>query len=327
MRVGVDVFTIRELNLDPYMTIDYLSGQNFEGAQYGGIRSLSEKLDKGELENIRAYADAKKMYSHVSVAAVNPVIFKGSFDELKKRLEEEIAAAAAGNWHELHSCINAGMERYEHPIPWSVHVNQCIRLINSLRPTLEKYGSRINIETHGEATFDILKVIEATGTHLTGVCLDTANTLVNAEDPVLAAKRVAPYIHLTHTKDAIVCFCQDGILRQGKPPGMGNVDFEKILPILGEFCPELPLSIEDHKWLFTARIFESDWIAKNPELTPFELGQVVRLAWETQQKLFKGEMPSIDEYEATPYLDEMEERLSYGRKYLTRLLQKLNLYS
>lgn len=326
MRVGIDVFTIRELNLTPMQQVDYILERGFEGLQYGGLRSLSKSLDVGELREVRAYADSKNVYTHVSVSQVNPVASSLSFDELRATLEEEIAAAAAAGWHELHSCINAGMERYEHPIPWRRHVDECIKLINQLRPTLEKYGSRINIEDHGEATFDILRVIEHTGSHLTGVCLDTANTLVNAEDPVLAAKRVAPYTHLTHTKDAIVAFCDEGVIRQGKAPGMGDVDFDKVLPILGQYSPQLPLSIEDHKWFFTARIFDQDWIDRNPELTPYELGQFVKLAWGTQKKLFAGEIPSMEEYEKTPYLEEMDARLAFGRDYLTNVLKKHNLY-
>ena len=326
MRVGIDVYTIRELNLNPYQVIDYLADHDFEGVQYGKIRKLSETLDTGVLRDIRAYADTKNKYTHVSVTAVNPVIFDGGFDMLKKCLEEEIAAAAAACWHELHSFINAGFERYEHPIPWSVHVDGCIQLMNALRPTLEKYGSRINLEDHGEATFDILKVIECTSPHITGVCLDTANAFVNGEDPVLAAKRVAPYTHLTHTKDGIICFTNDGIIRQGKPPGMGNVDFETILPILGEYCPHLPLSIEDHKGLFTAKIFDKDWFEKNPELSAYELGQFVKQAWITQQKISAGEIPPVADYEAASYLNEMEERLSFGRQYLNDLLHRLNLY-
>ena len=326
MRIGIDTFTIRELSLDPYQTIDYLRKLGFEGAQYGSIASLSEALDPGKLKDIRAYADSFGMYTHVSVSCVNPVTYAGSFDELTERLMKEIKAAASGNWHELHSMINGGMERYEHPIPWSVHVSQCIKLINTLRPTLEKYGSRINLETHGEATFDVLKVIEATGEHLTGVCLDTANTLVNAEDPVLAAKRVAPYTHLTHTKDGIVFFSENGITRQGKPAGQGNVDWEQVLPILGKYSPDLPLSIEDHKWLFEAKIFDRDWIEKNPELTPYELGQFVKLAWKTQQKLYAGELKAVAEYEAVPYMEEMEDRIVSGQKYLKELLIRLGLY-
>lgn len=326
MRVGIDTFTIRELNLSPRGCLDFVKARGFEGVQFGNIRSLSGKLDKGELKDLRDYAESQDLYSHVSLTCINPYLYKDGFDALKACLTKEIEAAAAGGWHELHTYINGGMERYEHPVPWSRHIEAAIKMINQLRPTLERFGSRINIETHVETTFDILRVIEGTGEHLTGVCLDTANTLVNAEDPVLAAKRVAPYIQLTHTKDAIVAFCDTGIIRQGRAPGMGNVDFEKVLPILGEYCPDLTLSIEDHKWLFTADIFDEVWISKNPDLTPFELGQFVKLAWETQKKMISGEIPSIEEYEKTPYLDEMEERLTFGRDYLNGLLKKLDLY-
>lgn len=325
MRVGIDVFTIRELNLDPFQQVDFVRQRGFEGLQYGGVRSMSETLDVGKLREIHRYCDDNGMYSHVSVTTVNPITSSLSFDDLKASLIEEITAAAQAGWHELHSVINVGSERYTHPIPWCRHVEGAIKLINQLRPTLEKCGSRINLETHGESTFDILKVIEATGTHLTGVCLDTANTLCNAEDPVMAARRVAPYTHLTHTKDGLVCFCEKGVLRQGKAPGMGSVDFEKVLAVLGEYTPDLPLSIEDHKWLFTADIFDPDWIAHNPELTPEEMGQFIKLAWEGQQKLFRREIPPIDEYEAVPYLDQMEERLAVGRDYLKALLKRLNL--
>ena len=114
--------------------------------------------------------------------------------------------------------------------------------------------------------------------------------------------------------------------RQGKPPGQGNVDWEMILPILGKYNPDLPLSIEDHKWIAEARIFNEEWIEKNPNLTTYELGQFIKLAWKTQQKINSGEIIPIDIYEAIPYLDEMEERIVSGQKYLRALLKKLNLY-
>lgn len=326
MRVGIDVFTIRELNLDPFQQIDFVEKRGFEGVQYGGIRSLSDTLDLGKLREIQAYAKEKHVYAHVSVSPVNPVFSDRSFEEQKKNLEEEITAAAQAGWHELHSIMCRGLEdRYAPQIPWRRQVDLTIKMINQLRPTLEKNGSRINIEDHSDTTFDCLRVIEATGSHLTGVCLDTANTLCNAEDPVMAAKRVAPYTHLTHTKDGLVCFCETGILRQGKAPGQGSVDFEKVLAILGEYTPDLPLSIEDHKWLFSADIFDPEWMSHNPELTTEELGRFVQLAWKGQQKLISGEIPPVDEYEAIPYLDQMEERLAFGRDYLNGVLERLNL--
>jgi len=328
MRVGIDSFTISELNLNPYEIIDYVTDNGFEGFQFDLIGQMSETLDHGELKKIKKYGDDKGIYTHVTITSVNPVLFEGGIDALELRLEKEIEAAAEAGWHELRCVINKESERYTHRVPWSVHIDGAIQLINRLRSVLERYGSRINLETHLESTYELLHVISCTGSHLTGICLDTANTLAAAEDPVLAAKRVAPYTHLTHAKDAIVCFSKEGkgIVRQGKPVGQGNVDFETILPILSEYSPDLPLSIEDHKWLWTADIFDEDWMKRNPDITPYELGQFVKIAWNTQERLWAGEIPPIDEYEATPFADEMEDRLFASRDYLFALLDKLNLH-
>ncbi|AJY75900.1 sugar phosphate isomerase/epimerase family protein [Paenibacillus beijingensis] len=324
MRIGVDTFTLRELELDPYQTLDFIKKLGFDGAQFGGIRSMSPQLDVGSLKDIHEYAASQDLYAHVSVTYVNPVITGSSIDAFRLRLEEEIRAAAKAGWHELHSAINTSNERYEHAVPWEEHVRQCINVIRSLRPVLEQCGSRINLETHGETTFDVLRVIEAVGEDIVGVCLDTANTLVNAEDPVLAAKRVAPYTHMTHAKDGIVYFSQNGITRQGKPPGQGVVDWEQILPILGQYSPDLPLSIEDHKWLFEAKIFDREWMDRNPDLTAYELGQFVKLACRTEAELAEGKIQNPDEYESIPYLDQMEERLVSGLHYFRKLLAQLH---
>ena len=327
MRVGVDIMTVGGLGLSPCQLLDWAHGLGLEGVQFGGLRRLSPTLDVDQLSRVKAHADRLGMYTHVSVAQANPIVAEGGLDALERRLREEIEAAAGAGWRELHSFINNDQQRYEHPVPWKAHVDGCAELLCRLRPLLERLGSRVNLETHGETTFDLLRVIAKAGPQAAGICLDMANTLVNAEDPVLAARRAAPYTHLTHAKDAIVAFCPEGLVRQGRPPGQGVVDFRAILPVLAEHCPDLPLSIEDHKWLFTAKIFDRDWVDRNPDLTAHEMGQVVRLACGVQSRLHAGELPPLEEYEATPFMEEMETRLRSGRAYLAGLLSELGLQS
>ena len=116
-----------------------------------------------------------------------------------------------------------------------------------------------------------------------------------------------------------------GFTRQGRPCGQGIVDWEQILPILGYFKPDLPISIEDHKWLFEVNVYDEHWQAHHPDLTPYEMGQVMKHVWIIQQKIDRGELPQVDEYEAIPFLDQLEERLLYGRDYLRNLVKKLGL--
>jgi sugar phosphate isomerase/epimerase len=323
MRVGLDTFTIRELGLSPVAQLEFIRERGLEGAQFGGLGSLSASLDPGEIAAVREAADALGLYSHVSVSSPNPHNHDAGTKELRARLTQEIELAAACDWHELHSALGSEKTRYQHELPWRQHLADSTAFLKSLAPVLRANGSRINLETHGDTTtFELVRLVEEVGADVAGICLDTANVLCFAEDPVAAARRAAPYTHLTHSKDAIIYFCENGLRRQGRPPGEGILDWEKILAVLGEFHPDLPLSIEDHKWLFDAEIFDPDWHAQQADLTREELASTMKLAWEVELRIRSGEIPLPEEYEAIPYVEQLEARLASGRDYLKELTAK-----
>jgi len=326
MRVGVDTFTIRDLHLNPWQTLDYLQVRGFDGAQFSHLSSLSPTLDMGELRDVRAYADERNLYTFVSVSSPNPFLHAEGADACVARIQHEIQCASAAGWHELHASLGDDATRFAHTVPWRQHLDATAKIFTRLQPVLREYGSRINLEDHGDTTtFNLVELVEAIGPDIAGICLDTANVLCMAEDPVAAARRVAPYTHLTHTKDAIVYFCEHGIRRQGRTPGEGILDWERILPILAAYTPDLPLSIEDHKWLFDARIFDHDWLSAVAEVPREDIIEVVRLAWQCQQQIADGIISDPLAYEAIPYEIQMEARLTSGRVYLKSLLQRLNL--
>ncbi|TXK84572.1 sugar phosphate isomerase/epimerase [Paenibacillus sp. N3.4] len=182
LRIGIDSFTLRELNLDPYQCLDYANKRGLDGVQFGGMDGLSSKRDLGELLHLRDYADSLGMYINVSVGMCNPILFQQSEDEVRTAMIHDIQAFAKAGWHELAGIISRNNERYKHPVPWNTHLSKSADFVRSLRPVLEECGSRINLENHGDSTFDILHVVEAAGADICGVNLDTGNTLVNAED-------------------------------------------------------------------------------------------------------------------------------------------------
>ncbi|MFO7897720.1 MAG: sugar phosphate isomerase/epimerase family protein [Planctomycetota bacterium] len=321
MRVGLDTFTIRELGLDPFGQLDWIAEHGFEGAQFGRLDA-----DLGRMREIRRHADEKGLYSYVSVPSVNPHRSKGTASERRDQVRVAVERAAECGWHELVTSLGGPDDRYESAVPWTTQLADSAETLRSLAPVLRDHGSRINVETHGDiTTFELVRLIESVGPDVVGVCLDTANVLCFGEDPAAAAGRVAPYTHTTHAKDAIVFFDDKGVCRQGRPPGQGVVDWERVLAVLAEHEPDLPLSIEDHKWLFSAEIFDPAWHEAQPDLSRAELGEFVRLAWDCQRRIHSGELPDPEEYEAVPYAEQMEERLAFGRDYLQGLLDRLGL--
>jgi len=326
MKVGLDGFALHPLKLDAFGMFDYCAEHGFAGVLLSGTRGLSETLDHGELMAVRSRADGLGLYTHVSAYPVNPHLSAESPDEVVNDLTAQIEAAAACGWHELHSSLGAEKERYESEVPWAQQFADSAELLQRLAPVLRDHGSRINLENHGDTTtFELARLAEQVGPDVVGICLDTANLLVFAENPVDAFSRAAPYTHMTHTKDAIIYFCDTGLERQGRAVGQGCIPWEEALPILGRHSPDLHLSIEDHKWLFYAHIFDEKWMAEQKDLTRDELARTVRIAWATQQKINAGELPDSQTYESVPYADEMQERLDFGRDYLNALLEKLGL--
>lgn len=315
MRVGIDAFALHPLKLDALGMLDWAAAHHFAGVQFGYLGD-----DPGHWREVRAEADRRGLYSHVSVASPNPHLGRQDGPALLATLTAQIERAAACGWHELHASLGGPDTRYRHAVPWPTHLADATALLGQLGPVLRACGSRIDLETHGEiTTFELVRLVEAVGPDTAGVCLDTANTLCFAEDPVAAARRVAPYTHLTHAKDGILYFCATGLMRQGRPPGQGQVDWPRLLPLLAAHEPDLPLSIEDHKWLFSADIFLPEWHAANPDLSREELARVVHLAWQTTARIAAGQLPAPDAYEAIPYADQLEERLTAGRAYLAGL--------
>ena len=241
-------------------------------------------------------------------------------------MTREIEMCAATGWHELRAVLGGVEERFGPDARWREHRQSCIELLKAVAPVLKANQCRINLEDHGDlSTFELVEIVEDVGPDVVGVNLDTANVLLFAEDPVMAAGRVAPYTHLTHAKDGILFFTDGGVTRQGRPPGGGVVDWPGVLEVLAEHNPEMPISIEDHKWLFEVKIFENAWHEAHGRVSTYELSQFVRLAAEGSRKLMTGELPDAAQYESIPFVEQMGDRLSQGRTYLQGLVAELGL--
>jgi sugar phosphate isomerase/epimerase len=320
MRVGIDTFSLRDLKLDPFGQLDWVREHDFEGAQFGCLGT-----DVAFLADVRSRAADLGLYSHVSVASPNWRMGTSAYGECLAALRKQIAAAAQVDWHELHSALGSDANRYRHATwSWGAQLEGSIRLLRELVPLLRDLGSRINLEPHFDTTtFELVRICEAVGPDVCGICLDTANVMLFGEHPLDAMRRAAPYTHLTHTKDAFLYFGERGLMRQTLPPGRGAIDWEAGLAVLAEYAPGLPLSIEDHKWLFGAEIFESWWHEQQTDLTGDELARTVSLAAQGQREVLTGARMAPDEYEKTPHLEELEDRLHAGRDYLRSVLGRL----
>ena len=345
MKVGVEICHgfIEDLGYDDFVTAyDRVKAFGLAGMYYKSTQNISKTLDLGRLKAARQYADQLGLYLEFGLGRVNPyntgeapdVWLLGGGD-YRLSMEKLIAAAAEIGCHELLG-VTAGwkynytgyhhFDRFRTDVTWEDQLLATQKFLKVLAPVLRQYGSRVNLETHEEITsYEILRIIEAVGEDVVGVALDTGNILSRGEDPVAAAKRVAPYCHQTHAKDAILFFSDKGIVRQVKPCGSGVVNWREVLPILYASNPGLTLNMEDHKGYMEIDFFSEEWRSFHPDLNLAEMGELIRLARECEMKIAQGEIQNVLDYEAIPYRDQMNERLKSGMDYLNGLIKELNL--
>jgi sugar phosphate isomerase/epimerase len=222
-------------------------------------------------------------------------------------------------------------DRFRTDVTWQEQLAASEGFLKKLAPIARDLGIHMNLETHEEiTTFEVVRLVEAVGPDVMGITFDTGNVTHRGEDPVAAARRIAPYVRQTHLKDVVHVFADEGLLRQVRPCGQGLVDFETILPLLHQHNPGLNLSIENPNThgRMIVQIYDPVWQASHPDLSLGELAELIRLSKRCEDQIASGGRPTLDAYDAIPF--EYERSVWFIREsaaYLREVCQRLQLDS
>jgi sugar phosphate isomerase/epimerase len=313
-----------------FETLHFAHAQRLDGVFFRRPMAFSESLDPGALREARQLAAELGLYLELGVGRVNPYVFDKNADiaalgggDYRRGFERVVRACIDMGCRDLWCVTGTYTDRFDGSAPWPEQLRATAEFLASLRPMLRDLGVRLCLETHEEITLpEVLRLVEADPDHL-GLCLDTGNILVRAEDPAAWAKRLAPHVRLTHVKDAVLLFDEHGLTRQVRACGDGVLDWPTILAALAEHQPDLHLSIEDHRGTIGPRIFDPAWRAGHPELTADGVADVVRLAWLSRERISRGELPPPDEIDATPWEEQELPRLQRAAAHLRAVLADL----
>ncbi|MGQ9629317.1 MAG: sugar phosphate isomerase/epimerase family protein [bacterium] len=120
--------------------------------------------------------------------------------------------------------------------------------VTNLRRTMrfaDEVAVKIALENHMELTSEeLLQIAARVGNPNLGFCFDTGNSLAVLEDPLKAAKNLAPLVLMVHLKDATITLTADTAVMHGVPLGEGIVPLKEITEVLREHAPEASLQLE-----------------------------------------------------------------------------------
>ncbi len=333
-KIGVDQWTFHHLgHLSGVEILELLLAHGLEGYQFGDARQISRTLDRGEVREVREHAIAHGMYIEGGVPCFNPhqpgpAALEGGDGDLQLGIRRHLEALAdVVVESRAVRCVMGKPCNRTLPVPWPQQIADTVSVARQLTPILRDLDLKLAFETHAEATStELLRMIEAIGSDVVGICLDTGNFPMTLEDPVAAVQRVAPYAIATHLKDGLVVFVEDGLVYQARPSGQGIIPMQAILQELVRANPDLrTLSLEDHDGLFRIRIFDDEFVSTFANQPIREFAHVIRMARECEQCVAGGTLPSLEALEAVPWVEQALPRLEQSARYIRQQVAMLSL--
>ena len=106
-------------------------------------------------------------------------------------------------------------------------------VLRDMVPFCAELGVRIGVENHEyETSADLLRVVKAVDSEWIGILVDNGNSMMVWEDPLAAARAMAPHAVSTHFKDHLVIIDGDEAVVAGVPLGRGQIDLAESFRVL-----------------------------------------------------------------------------------------------
>ena len=109
-----------------------------------------------------------------------------------------------------------------------MHIDNMIKAVRGIRSRIARLGIKLAVENHGGdlQAREMKMMVEAVGTDVMGVCLDSGNPVWMLEDPHMTLEMLIPYAETSHVRDSAVWKVPEGIAVRWVNMGEGNVDID-----------------------------------------------------------------------------------------------------
>ncbi|MCK7483448.1 MAG: TIM barrel protein [Candidatus Moduliflexus flocculans] len=277
LKVGVDSYSLKPLDLSPFELLEWAAVNGADGVQFSEINvPAGTAIDRAFLADLRSYAEGNNLYIEWGGGEHIPL-------DLETGKRKDILAgnrrAAEQAFHMGSSTVRScsgGLMRWKKDAPATeAFLRSMADALRAQKPMFRDFGVVLAIETHFEFTsFELLRLFDMCGAvpgEYLGICLDTMNLLTMLEDPVLATRRLLPWVVTTHIKDGGLLLTADGFVSFTAEAGKGIVDLAAIFETLAAVHPGITLTVEDHGGDFLIPVNDPEFLARFPDLAVPEL--------------------------------------------------------
>lgn len=319
MKVGLDALTLKAVSLDPLELLELTRAHGLEGLHFSA--RLLQGRDDDYLDKLAAEAQAHGLYLELAGAGVNPGRSGRTVAEMVEEWRPLFPLARRLNAPFLNTCFGLLKERTFSAPTLAEQIELTTEVLRELSVMAADFDVMITMELHVDLTsLELVRIIEAVDSAHVRANLDTANALGLLEDPVDAARALAPYVHTTHFKDTCIFPSEEGYNWQGGAPlGRGLVDLPAVVEILYRANPNVHLNIEDSGGFIPIPMYDEAFLESFTDLTPTRMARFVRHLWRGEQQVRAGLHPRPEEGKDMDWATVIPARLQYNVDYARRL--------
>jgi len=296
LKVGIDSYSLKPLDLSPFELLEWAVMNEAEGVQFSEVNlPAGESVDRPFLNELRSYAEENHLYIEWGGAEHIPLhLDTGKPKDISVGNRRAAEQAFLLGSTTVRSC-SGGLMRWKKESPSTDEfLRSMAAALREQKDMLQDFGVVLAIETHFEFTsFELVRLFEMCGAgpgEYLGVCLDTMNLLTMLEDPLLAARRLLPWVVTTHVKDGGLALTGDGFVSFTAEAGKGVIDLAAIFEELAAAHPGITLTVEDHGGDFLIPVNDPEFLARFPDLSIPELVRLLALAARTRALLDAGKL-------------------------------------
>jgi len=282
IKLGFDTYSLRALQWKAPQLIDYAGSLKLDTIQISSLEEYESK-EPAYLQKIKDQAARYHMTLDGGMGCICPSSHSFNKDgpPARDRILEGLRVARAVGAKAMRCFMGSSADRTG-PLPIEAHMENTIKVFQSVRSEALDMGVKIAIENHdGDMQArEVKRIIEESGKDYVGSNLDTGNPLWVAEDPFVTLETLAPYVVTTHIRDSVLFEVPRGAAGQWVVLGDGTVDFVRFMQRFRELCPKSSMQME----LITGRppriipYLEPDFWKAFPKAPAAEFARFVALA-------------------------------------------------
>ena len=227
----------------PVQFLDYLSSIKLTWAMIS--LPPATLADEAAIKAIRAHADSLGIRLQLAFGSVCPSA--RGFNAQLGTLEEQVGRALRASQIFGATCMRCVLGGDPERPQIEMHIDNMIKAVRAIRSRIADSGVKLAVENHGGdlQAREMKMMVEAVGTDVMGVCLDSGNPVWMLEDPHMTLETLIPYAETSHVRDSAVWKVPEGIAVRWVNMGDGNVDIDGWIQKFIKARPGLPIIFEN----------------------------------------------------------------------------------